>query len=48
MLMMFTSELMTVISGFDRELEGLDKFPSVILVFLGRFRLVWASSGSVP
>ena len=30
------------------ELEGLDKFPSVKLVFSGRFGRVWASLGFVP
>ena len=37
MLMMLISELMTVISGFDRETVGLDEFPWVISVFSGRF-----------
>ena len=37
MLMTFINELMTVISGFDCELEGLDEFLRAILAFLGRF-----------
>ena len=48
MLMALISELMMVISGFDRTLMGLDEFLYVILVFLGRFRRVWASLGPVP
>ena len=47
MFMTFISELMMIISGFDRELERLDEFSCVILAFSGRFRPVWASSGSV-
>ena len=48
MFMTLISEIMAMISGFDSELEGLDKFPSVKLVCSGRFGLVLASSGSVP
>ena len=48
MLMTIISELMTIISRFDRELVRLDEFSWAILAFLGRFRHVWASSGSVP
>ena len=46
--MTLISEFMTMISGFDRVLIGLDEFPYVIFAFLGRFGRVWASLGSVP
>ena len=46
--MMFISELMTMISGFDREMVGLDEFLWIIFAFSGRFGCVWASLGSVP
>ena len=48
MIMTLISELLAMISGFDRTLMGLDEFPYVIFAFLGRFGRVWASSGSVP
>ena len=48
MVMTIISGLMTVISGFDRELVRLDEFLRVIFAFFGHFRHVWASSGSVP
>ena len=39
---------MSMISGFDRVLVGLDAFPCVVFTFQGRFGRVLASSGSVP
>ena len=48
MIMTLISELMAIISGFDRETVGLDEFPWVIFAFSGRFGRVWAFSGSVP
>ena len=48
MIMALISEFMTVISGFDRTLIGLDEFLSVVFTFSGRFGRVLASSGSVP
>ena len=48
MLMTLISELMAMISGFDRETVSLDEFPCVVFTFLGRFGRVLASSGSVP
>ena len=35
--MTLISELMAMISGFDRTLMGLDEFPCVISVFSGHF-----------
>ena len=48
MIMALISELMMVISGFDRTLMGLDEFPCVVFAFSGRFGRVLASLGSVP
>ena len=48
MIMTRISVFMAMISGFDRTLIGLDKFPCVVFTFLGRFGRVLASSGSVP
>ena len=48
MIMALISEFMTVISGFDREMVGLDEFLCVVFTFLGRFGRVLASLGSVP
>ena len=48
MIMMLISEFMAMISGFDCETVGLDKFPCVVFTFSGRFGRVLASLGSVP
>ena len=48
MLMTLISELLAMISGFDRETVGLDEFLWVIFAFSGRFGRVWAFLGSVP
>ena len=48
MIMTLISELLAMISGFDRETVGLDEFPWVIFAFSGRFRRVWVSLESVP
>ena len=48
MITTLISEFMTMISGFDRTLIGLDEFPCVVFTFSGRFGRVLASSGSVP
>ena len=48
MIMTLISELMAMISGFDRETVGLDEFPCVVFAFSGRFGRVLASLGSVP
>ena len=48
MITTLISEFMTMISGFDRTMMGLDEFLYVILAFSGHFRRVWASLGSMP
>ena len=48
MIMTLISELMAMISGFDRETVSLDEFPCVVFSFSGRFGRVLASLGSVP
>ena len=48
MIMTFISEIMAMISGFDRTLIGLDKVPCVVFAFSGRFGRILASLGSVP
>ena len=48
MIMTLISEVMAMISGFDRALKGLDEFSCVVFAFSGRFGRVLASSGSVP
>ena len=48
MIMMLISEIMAMISGFDRTLIGLDEFPRVIFTFSGCFGRILASLGSVP
>ena len=48
MITTLISEFMTMISGLDRTLIGLDEFPCVVFTFSGRFGRVLASSGSVP
>ena len=48
MITTLISEFMTMISGFDRTLIGLDEFSCIVFTFLGRFGHVLASLGSVP
>ena len=48
MITMLISEFMTMISGFDRTLIGLDEFPCVVFTFSGCIGRVLASSRSVP
>ena len=48
MIMTRIRVFMTMISGFDRTLIGLDEFPCVVFTFSGRFGHILASLGSVP